>query len=310
MSQPHDFIAGIPLVLGGNVFGWSTKGDETLAVLDKFYEAGGRMIDTADVYSAWVEGHKGGESEAEIGRWLDSRGVRDDMRLHTKTGMLGGSELYEPARVHQSLDASLERLRTDRVDLYYAHKDYPELEIAQIVEAFGGAVRSGKAKTVGASNFDVQRLEDALDHARSTGVAGFSALQNEYNLVARDAYGPDLQASVVDRGLVMLPFFGLASGYLTGKYRTEDDFKKSVRGGRAKELAGANGPQVLAAMDAVAAETGASLPAIALAWLVRQPGIPAPIASARTADQLDELLEFTRVDLSDDQVARLTSSVG
>ncbi|ANY20648.1 L-glyceraldehyde 3-phosphate reductase [Tsuneonella dongtanensis] len=304
----HDFIAGIPLVLGGNVFGWSSKGDEAFAVLDAFYEAGGRMIDTADVYSAWVPGHKGGESEAEIGRWLESRGVRDEMRLHTKTGMLGGSELYEPATVLGSLDASLERLRTDRVDLYYAHKDYPELDIGQIVEAFDGAVQSGKAVAVGASNFDAARLEAALDQANKDGAAGFAALQNEYNLVARQAYGADLQHLVADRGLAMLPFFGLASGYLTGKYRTDEDFAKSVRGSRARQLAGTNGPAVIAAMDAVAAETGASLAAIALAWLVRQPGIPAPIASARTKGQLDELLEFTRVELSDDQLARLTAA--
>jgi aryl-alcohol dehydrogenase-like predicted oxidoreductase len=304
----HDFLAGIPLVLGGNVFGWSSKGEEASAVLDRFYEAGGRMIDTADVYSAWVPGHKGGESEAEIGRWLDSRGVRAEMRLHTKTGMLGGAELYEPARVLQSLDASLDRLRTDRVDLYYAHKDYPDLPIAQIVEAFAGTVTSGKARAVGASNFDVQRLEDALDQAEAAGAPAFSALQNEYNLLARDAYAPDLQRSVVDHGLVMLPFFGLASGYLTGKYRTEDDFAKSVRGSRARQLAGANGPQVLAVLDAVAAETGAAHGAIALAWLVRQPGIAAPIASARTAEQLDELLAFTRVELSENQVGRLTAA--
>lgn len=308
MSHSHDFLAGIPLVLGGNVFGWSSKGDEAFAVLDAFYEAGGRMIDTADVYSAWIPGHKGGESETLLGEWLERSGVRDEMRIHTKTGMLGGAELYEPARVLQSLDASLERLRTDRVDLYYAHKDYPELDIGQIVEAFDGAVRSGKALAIGASNFDAGRLAAALSHAETSGAARFEALQNEYNLVARDKYGEDLQRVVTDEGLVMLPFFGLASGYLTGKYRSEDDYAKSSRGGRAKQLAGANGPQVLAAMDAVAAETGASLPAIALAWLVRQPGIPAPIASARTAEQLDELLEFTRVELSDDQLARLTAA--
>ena len=303
----HDFIAGIPLVLGGNVFGWSSKGDEALAVLDAFYEAGGRMIDTADVYSAWIPGHQGGESESVLGEWLESRGVRNDMRIHTKTGMLGGAELYEPARVLQSLDASLERLRTDRIDLYYAHKDYPELEIAQIVEAFDGAVRSGKVAAVGASNFDADRLSAALAHAE-TGVARFEALQNEYNLASRDAYGEQLQQIVTASGMVMLPFFGLASGYLTGKYRNDDDYAKSTRGGRAKQLAGANGPRVLAAMDAVAAETGASLSAIALAWLVRQPGIPAPIASARTVAQLQELLEFTKVDLTDDQVARLTAA--
>lgn len=304
----HGFISGIPLVLGGNVFGFTSKGEEAFAVLDAFYEAGGRMIDTADVYSAWVPGHKGGESETVLGEWLASRGVRDDMRLHTKTGMLGGSELYEPARVLQSLDESLERLRTDRVDLYYAHKDHPELPIEQIVEAFDGAVRSGKALSIGASNFDEFRLAAALDHAEAKGAAAFEALQNECNLVSRDAYRPALQRVVVDRGLVMLPFFGLASGYLTGKYRTDADFAKSVRGDRAKQLAGANGPQVLAALDEVAAETGVSLAAIALAWLVRQPGVPAPIASARTAEQLHELLEFTRVELNESQIARLTAS--
>lgn len=303
-----DFIAGIPLVLGGNVFGWTSKGDEAFAVLDAFYEAGGRMIDTADVYSAWVPGHKGGESEAEIGHWLATRGVRDDMRIHTKTGMLGGSELYEPATVLRSLELSLERLRTDRVDLYYAHKDYPELDVAQIVDAFDGAAASGGAVAVGASNFDVQRLSNALTHAEEAGKARFEALQNEYNLVARQAYGSALQTVVAESDLVMLPFFGLAAGYLTGKYRTEGDFAQSVRGTRAKQLAESNGPRMLAVMDEVSAETGAGLPAIALAWLVRQPGIPAPIASARTVEQLEDLLAFTRVDLSDDQVARLTSA--
>jgi aryl-alcohol dehydrogenase-like predicted oxidoreductase len=304
----HDFIAGIPLVLGGNVFGFTSKGDEAFAVLDAFYEAGGRMIDTADVYSAWVPGHKGGESETVLGQWFDKSGVRDDMRIHTKTGMLGGAELYEPARVLQSLDASLERLRTDRIDLYYAHKDYPELDIAQIVEAFDGTVRSGKVRAVGASNFRAGRLSAALSQAQATGASPFAALQNEYNLVSREDYGRDLQQVVTDNGLVMLPFFGLASGYLTGKYRSDEDYAKSVRGERAKQLAGGNGPQVLAVMDEVAAETGASLPAIALAWLVRQPGIPAPIASARTVGQLNELLEFNRVELTDDQIARLTAA--
>lgn len=304
----HSYIAGIPLVLGGNVFGWTAKGEEAFAVLDAFYEAGGRMIDTADVYSAWVPGHKGGESEAVIGEWMESRGVRKDMRIHTKTGMLGGAELYDPARVLNSLDASLVRLRSETIDLYYAHKDYPELEIGRIVEAFDGAVQSGKVMAVGASNFDAARLGAALDAASATGATPFTALQNEYNLVSRVAYGPELQALAMSCDIAMLPFFGLASGYLTGKYRTEEDFAKSMRGGRARQLAGGKGTGVLAVMDAVAAETGASLSAIALAWLVRQPGIPAPIASARTVEQLNELLEFTRVELSEDQLTRLTAA--
>lgn len=304
----HPSIGGIPLVLGGNVFGWTAKGDDGFAVLDAFYEAGGRMIDTADVYSAWIPGHVGGESETLIGKWLETRGVRSDMLIHTKTGMLSGSELYEPARVLQSLDASLERLRTDYLDLYYAHKDYPELPIEQIVEAFDGAVKTGKVREIGASNFTAARLGEALQAAGRDGRTPFSVLQNHYNLVARDDFGPQLQALCTQRGIAMLPFFGLASGYLTGKYRGEDDFAKSSRGGRAKELAAGKGPQVLEVMDEVAGQTGASLPAIALAWLRRQPAIPAPIASARTVEQLDELLEFTRVELSQEQVDRLTTA--
>lgn len=208
----------------------------------------------------------------------------------------------------KSLEASLERLQTDRVDLYYAHKDYPELAIEQIVEAFDGTVRSGGVLALGASNFDADRLSSALATASSAGATPFTALQNEYNLIARDSFGSELQNLIERHGIVMLPYFGLASGYLTGKYRTEDDFKQSMRGGRAKELAGGKGPAVLKAMDDVAAETGASHAAIALAWLRQQPGIPAPIASARTAQQLRELLPFTQLELSEGQLDKLAAA--
>lgn len=309
-------IAGIPLVLGGNVFGWTADGDEGFAVLDAFYEAGGRMIDTADVYSAWIPGHKGGESESYIGRWLASRGVRGDMRIHTKTGMLsdrkpanpgdmGDPSLYAPEIVLQHLDASLERLQTDYLDLYYAHRDFDELDIADIVAAFGATVTSGKVRALGASNFSAERLAAALEAARTLGSEPFSALQNQYSLVSRSAYGPQLQQLCVDHGIAMLPFFSLAAGYLTGKYRKPADFEQGDRGYRVKDYAEV-GPPVLAAMDAVAAETGASHPAIALAWLLRQPGIPAPVSSARNTAQLESLLEFTQVELTDEQVERLT----
>jgi aryl-alcohol dehydrogenase-like predicted oxidoreductase len=314
----HPSIAGIPLVLGGNVFGWTAQGDEGLAVLDAFYEAGGRMIDTADVYSAWAPGHKGGESESFIGQWLETRGVLRDMRIHTKTGMLtkkvpvqigadGDPDLFRPEEVLDSLDASLERLRTDYLDLYYAHRDYTQLEIGQIVEAFDGAAKSGKVREIGASNFTAERLSAALDAASASGATPFTMLQNEYNLVSRNAYGPKLQVLCTLRGIAMLPYFGLAAGYLTGKYRQPGDFEQGNRAYRVKDYQ-ESGPPVLAEMDRIAGETGASLPAIALAWLVRQPGIPAPIASARTAGQLHELLEFTRVELSDDQLSRLTAA--
>jgi aryl-alcohol dehydrogenase-like predicted oxidoreductase len=262
----------------------------------------------------------GGESESFIGKWLEASGVRRDMRIHTKTGMLprsgqhsfgaeGDPTLYQPAEVLLSLDNSLDRLRTDYLDLYYAHRDYPELPIGHIVEAFDGAAKSGKVREIGASNFSDERLTAALDAADASGATPFTVLQNQYNLVARDDYGPDLQRLCVDHGIAMLPFFGLASGYLTGKYRKPEDFEQGNRSHRVKDFDEAGRP-VLAVMDRIAAETGASLPAIALAWLVRQPGIPAPIASARTVEQLEQILEFVRLELTQDQLDQLTAAAG
>jgi aryl-alcohol dehydrogenase-like predicted oxidoreductase len=303
----HPAIGGIPLVLGGNVFGWTLDDGASFAILDAFYEAGGRMIDTADVYSAWIPGNKGGDSETLIGQWLESRGVQGEMLIHTKTGMWGGVELYQPERVLRSLDESLERLRTDYVDLYYAHKDYPELPAGEIVAAFEGAVRTGKVRTLGASNFGAERLRETLDAAAAIGATPFTVLQNQYNLVERSYYDGDLQRLCSERGIAMLPFFGLASGYLTGKYRDPADLEGNDRGYRVRDFL-AKGPPVLAALDAVVAETGASLPAIALAWLRVQPNIAAPIASARTPAQLETLLESTRLELTPAQLERLTAA--
>ena len=304
----HPAIAGIPLVLGGNVFGFTADEDTSFAVLDAFHAAGGRMIDTADVYSAWVPGHKGGESETVLGKWFAASGKRGDMKLHTKTGMLGGSELYETARVLASLDASLERLQTDYIDLHYAHRDYEELAMGDIVSAFDGAVRTGKVRSLGASNFTAARLTAALEAADQQGATPFTVLQNEYNLIARDAYGADLQQLCVKRGIPMLPFFGLASGFLTGKYRTEADLGKSVRGQRMGKLL-ESGKPMLAAMYQVVRETGASHAQVALAWLRVQPGIGAPIASATTVEQVQELCASASLELTEEQLARLSSAV-
>lgn len=303
----HPAIAGIPLVLGGNVFGFTADEDASFAVLDAFHAAGGRMIDTADVYSAWVPGHKGGESETVLGKWFAASGKRSDMKLHTKTGMLGGSELYEPGRVLASLDASLDRLQTDYIDLYYAHRDYEELAMGDIVSAFDGAVRSGKVRSLGASNFTAARLIAALEAADQQGATPFTVLQNEYNLIAREAYGADLQQLCVKRGIPMLPFFGLASGFLTGKYRTEADLGKSVRGQRMGKLL-ESGKPMLDAMDDVVRETGASHAQVALAWLRVQPGIGAPIASATTVEQVRELCASTSLELTEEQLARLSGA--
>ena len=299
-------IAGIPLVLGGNVFGWTADQDTSFAILDAFYEAGGRMVDTADVYSAWVPGHKGGESEAVIGAWLASRGVRKDMRIHTKTGMLGGPELYEPARLLQSLGESLERLQTDYLDLYYAHQDFDALPVAEIVSAFGGA--GNMVRSLGASKFSSARLSEALAAAKATGSMPFTALQNEYNLVSRASYGADLQALCTTNGIAMFPFYGIANGFLTGKYRSEADFGKSVRGGRMKNLI-VTGKPMLAAMDEISAETGATLAQIALAWLAVQPGIAAPIASATSVAQVKDLCGMASLKLSPEQLASLDQAM-
>ena len=305
-DRDNPAISGIPLVLGGNVFGWTADQDTSFAILDAFYEAGGRMVDTADAYSAWVPGHKGGESEVVLGHWLDSRGVREDMRIHTKTGMLGGAELYEPARLQQSLERSLERLQTDYLDLYYAHKDYPDLPMADIVAAFGGT--ADKVRSLGASNFTAARLNEALTAAKEAGSMPFTALQNQYNLVSRSNYGADLQALCTANGVAMFPFYGIANGFLTGKYRTEADLGKSIRGARMKELI-VNGRPMLAVMDTIAAETGASLAQIALAWLNAQPGIGAPIASATSVEQVKDLCGMTSLTLSPEHLARLDTAL-
>lgn len=303
----HPAIAGLPWVLGGNVFGMTIQRDASFAVLDAFYAAGGRMIDTADVYSAWVPGNKGGESETILGEWFAASGKRAEIRLHTKTGMLGGKELYEPARVLASLDASLERLQTGTIDLYYAHRDYQELAIADIVAAFDVAVRSGKVRSLGASNFTAARLGEALAAAEAQGATPFSVLQNEYNLIARQAYGADLQQLCTRRGMPMLPFYGLASGFLTGKYRSADDLGKSPRGQRMGDLI-AKGAPMLAVMDDVVRDTGATHAQVALAWLRVQPGIGAPIASATSVEQVKELAAAATLDLSEEHLARLTAA--
>ena len=300
-------LSGIPLVLGGNVFGWTADHDASFEVLDAYYENGGRMIDTADVYSAWVPDHTGGESERVIGAWLKARGVRKHMRIHTKTGMLGGKELYEPARVLASLDASLERLQTDYVDLYYAHRDYDELPVSDIVAAFDGAAKSGKVRALGASNFTAERFGAALDAATAHGATPFTVLQNQYNLVHRADYGSDLQALCAEHGVTMLPFYSLAAGYLTGKYRDRTDLAGKARGSTVKNYL-EKGPAVLKAMDPIVKDLEATHAQVALAWLLEQPGIAAPISSATTADQVDDLIEMLELELSDAQLAALTEA--
>jgi aryl-alcohol dehydrogenase-like predicted oxidoreductase len=298
------------LVLGGNVFGWTADQAASFAVLDRFAELGGTMIDTADVYSAWIPGHGGGESEAMIGAWLKASGKRDQVLLATKVGMLdgeGGTGLA-PARIAAAVDASLQRLGTDRIDLYYAHADDETFPQEDVLGAFATLIAAGKVRHLGASNFHAARLKSALDLARTQGLPHYRVLQPEYNLVSRHKFEGELQNLCVEHNIGVLPYFGLASGFLTGKYRTPEDFAKSARGGRMGDMLAGNGPAVLAAMDAVAAETGASLAQIALAWLAAQPGVTAPIASATSVAQLDDLAGAWDLSLTADQLDRLTAA--
>jgi aryl-alcohol dehydrogenase-like predicted oxidoreductase len=303
----HPSIAGIPLVLGGNVFGFTADEDTSFAILDRFYEHGGRMVDTAQGYSVWVPGHVGGESETVIGKWLASRGVRTEMRIATKTGMFGQKGDLEPTKVAEELHKSLERLQTDYVDLYYAHRDDGGADLVQTASGFDALVKQGLVREVGASNFDAERLAAAHSAAHSNGMVPYTILQNEYNLVERDSYGPELQKVCLDLGIAMLPWFGLAAGFLTGKYRTREDLQRFNRGSSIERFFD-KGLTVLPALDAVVAETGASHGAVALAWLMRQPGIAAPIASASKPEQLDVQFEALELELTQDQLERLTAA--
>lgn len=298
------------LVLGGNVFGWTVKGDEGFAILDAFVAAGGTMIDTADVYSAWVPGNKGGESESYLGEWLKRRGRRDDVLVATKVGMLPGEggEKLAPARIAAACDASLKRLGTDHIDLYYAHQDDEDTPIEAVAEAFSKLVSAGKVRVLGASNFSAERLRAALDHSAANGLPGYQVLQPELNLMKREGFAGDLQRLCIERNIGVLPYFGLASGFLTGKYRSRDDMGKSMRGGRMDAYMTPKGDRVLAAMDAVAAESGATLAQIALAWNAAQPGVTAPIASATSVAQMEELAGAMTLELSAAQLAALNEA--
>ena len=296
-----------PLVLGGNVFGWTADRDASFAVLDAFIDGGGTMIDTADVYSAWVPGHKGGESESMVGEWLKASGKRDRILIATKVGMLpgDGGEKLAPARIAAACEASLKRLGTDRIDLYFAHQDDDAQSQDAVAEAFASLVQAGKVRVLGASNFHAGRLKSAIETARAAGLPHYQVLQPEYNLVSRDKFEGELQDYCCDNNMGVVPYYGLASGFLTGKYRSAEDLGKSVRGGRMGELIEGKGKAVLAAMDAVAADTGASLAQIALAWLIAQPGVTAPIASATSAGQVRDLLPAMTLTLSPDQLTAL-----
>jgi aryl-alcohol dehydrogenase-like predicted oxidoreductase len=298
-----------PLALGGNVFGWTADEAASFRILDAFVDAGGVMIDTADVYSAWVPGHQGGESERVIGAWLRrDPAKRDRIAIATKVGFMAG---LKPDTIAPACDASLARLGVERIDLYYQHKDDDAVPLADSLGAFDELRRAGKIAEVGLSNFTAARVAEALAVCGEQGVAKPVALQNWYNLVERGRYEGDLQDLAVREGLAQFPYYSLANGFLTGKYRSKGDLQKSPRGLRNIEYVESDrGRRVLVAIDAVAAETGAAPATVALAWLKARPSVAAPIASATSLEQLTELVAALRLDLSPAQVAALDEASG
>jgi aryl-alcohol dehydrogenase-like predicted oxidoreductase len=308
MPDGHASIGGIRLVLGGNVFGWTADRDRSFAVLDAFYEAGGRMIDSAEGYSAWVPGNKGGESETIIGAWMAARGVRPEMRIATKTGMGGPPGALRPERVAAALAGSLERLQTDYVDLYYAHRDDAETPQDEVAAGYDALVKSGQVRELGASNFTIERLAAALAAAARIGATPYTVYQPKYNLVTRDEFEGPMQHLCAAQGVAVLPYYGLAAGFLTGKFRSPADWAGSPRAHSLTPASENGGWAMLAVMDQIAAETGATLPQIALAWLNAQPGIAAPLASATSVAQVEDLCGAVAVALSAEQLGLLNAA--
>ena len=295
-----------PLAFGGNVFGWSVDEKRSFELLDAFVDAGGNLIDTADVYSAWVPGNHGGESETIIGNWLKQSGKRDQVVIATKVAKWAEHPGLSPANIHQAVDGSLKRLQTDHIDLYQAHEDDASVPLAETLGAFARLIESGKVRVIGASNYGAARFADALAVSKQHNLPRYESLQPEYNLVSRDSYEKELEPLIRAENIGVISYYALASGFLSGKYRSEADLaRSSARGGSVKKYLNPRGLQVLAALDAIAAAHHATPAQVALAWLIARPGITAPIASATSVEQLHELLDATSLQLSPDEIAQL-----
>jgi aryl-alcohol dehydrogenase-like predicted oxidoreductase len=294
-----------PLCLGANVFGWSADESQSFAVLDAYVAAGGNFIDTADVYSEWKEGNVGGESEIIIGKWMKARNNRSQIVLATKVAKLSTRRGLSPANITAALDDSLRRLQTDYVDIYYSHEDDLKVPTEDTLATYTNHINAGKIRYIAASQHSGVRLQHALDTAKANNLASYIALQDHYNLMTRNPFESEQQAVVAKNGLSALPFYGLAKGFLTGKYRPGVTVE-SVRAEAAKEYMTPTGWAVIDALDAIAKNHGASMSAVALAWLRSNPTVSAPIASARTVEQLLEIIQIVK--LSADEVEQLNKA--
>jgi aryl-alcohol dehydrogenase-like predicted oxidoreductase len=297
------------IMLGGNVFGWTVNEADSFRLLDAAFDKGLTFIDTADVYSRWIPGHVGGESETIIGKWFARSGKRHQVFIATKLGMdMGdGKQGLAPKYIAEAVDASLRRLQTDRIDLYQAHMDDEKTPLEETLGAFDRVVKQGKVRLIGASNYKGARLREAMETSKRNNLAKYATLQPHYNLVEREDYEKDLAPVVSAYGLGVIPYFALAGGFLTGKYRSQQDAEGKVRGGMAGKYLNARGLAVLAALDAVAKEYKSTPASVALAWLMAQPGIAAPIASATNEKQLEDLAAAAELKLDGAALERLSA---
>ncbi|WP_280672223.1 MULTISPECIES: aldo/keto reductase [unclassified Kitasatospora] len=298
-----------PLALGGNVFGWTADEAQSFAVLDAYAAAGGNFVDTADMYSAWAPGNQGGESETIIGNWLRSRGHHDAIVVATKIGNHPAAKGLKADTIRAAVEQSLGRLGVERIDLLYTHFDDLDTPVSEIISTLDALVKEGKVREIAASNISPERLTASLDFSDREGLARYIALQPHYNLVSRATYEGEPAAVAAERRLSAVPYFALASGFLTGKYRPGGPAVQSARAeGAGKHLADPRGPRVLAALDTVAAAHGVEVASVALAWLRAQPTVAAPIASARTVEQLPALLTGATLELTAEQLALLDAA--
>jgi aryl-alcohol dehydrogenase-like predicted oxidoreductase len=303
----HSPLSVAPLAFGGNVFGWSADEKRSFELLDAFVDAGFNLVDTADVYSAWVPGNRGGESETIIGKWLaQGGGRRDKLVIATKVAKWAEHSGLSPMNIRQAVEGSLKRLQTDHIDLYQAHEDDATVPLAETLGAFGELIREGKVRAIGASNYTASRLADALAVSKQHNLPRYETVQPEYNLVSRAGYEAELEPLARRENLGVIPYYALASGFLTGKYRNQADLaKSSARGGAVKTFLNPKGLGVLAALDEVAAAHQATPAQVALAWMMARPGLTAPIASATSVEQLRELLAAAELVLSADEIGAL-----
>jgi aryl-alcohol dehydrogenase-like predicted oxidoreductase len=299
-----------PLALGGNVFGWTADERTSCQILDGFVVEGLNLIDTADLYSRWVPGHQGGESETILGKWLKKAGSRDKVVIATKVGLEMGPKEKGLSRTYilRAVERSLNRLQTDVIDLYQAHQDDETTPLEETLGAFGELVRQGKVWAIGASNYKAERLAAALRVSRELGLPRYESLQPNYNLYDRAEFEQSLEPLCVQEGLGVIPYFSLAAGFLTGKYQSEADLSKSPRGAKVKNYLNERGYRILAALDEAAAKYRATPAQVALTWLMARPNVTAPIASATSVTQVGELIAATRLKLDLDTIGRLSAA--